>query len=198
MAKQDHFSTYSMDGAVITEMIADIARHTKRGIRMIQVAATSALMHAGKHGDLTLLTKLFDTMGNAWFRSSLAKWCTTHGPVRYSTADKVFVFVKDEAKRAEFKASIEANEGEVGNKLLETPWDQAAEDKGFQGFDLLKQAKSLLNRTKGVLTDDEKKAHKDNAIDNELLAGIAKLCAEADLRRTVNAGAVKAEQAVAA
>ena len=198
MAKQDHFQTYSMDGAVITAMIDDIARHTKRGVRLIQVAATSALMHAGKHGDLTLLTKLFDTMGNAWFRSSLAKWCTTHGPVRYSTSDKAFVFVKDTAKREEFSAKLEADEAGLGATLLETPWDQAAEDKGFMGFDLLKQAKSLLNRTKGVMTDDEKKAHKDNAIDTDLLAGIAKLCAEADLRRTVNAGAVKAEQAVAA
>ena len=195
MAKQDIFSTYSMDVAVIGQMIDAIGSHTKRGVRMVQVAATSTLMHAGKHGDTTLLTKLFDTMGNAWFRSALAKWATEHGTVRYSTADKGFVMTKDETKRAAFKAAIEADEVKVGARLLETPWDTAAEDKGFQGFDLLKQARSLLQRTKGIMTDEEKKAHKDNAIDTELLAGIAKLVAEADLRRTVNAGAVKAEAA---
>lgn len=198
MAKDhDIFQTYSLDGAIIGKMIDDIGRHTKRGVRMIQVAATSAALHAVKHGDTTLLTRLFDTMGNAWFRSSLAKWVQTHTPLRYSTSDKGFVKVKDAEKFAAFKAELEANEAVVAAKLLETPWDAAAEDKGFQGFDLLKQAKSLLARAKQVLTDPEKADHKDNKIDSDLLKALTRLVAEGDLARTVNAPAVKAAEAQA-
>lgn len=195
MAKQDIFNTYSLDGETIGQMIDDITRHTKRGVRMIQVAATSAVMHAAKHGDTTLITRLFETMGNAWFRSSLAKWVQTNTPYRYVTADKAFKAGKDEDKLAQFKAKLEADEAGLGATLLETPWDAAAEDKGFQGFDLLKQAKSLLQRAKGVMTNEEKNKHEKNAIDPDLLKALAKLVAEGELARAVNAGAVKAQAA---
>lgn len=63
----------------------------------IHVAAVSCLVHAEKHGDVTLMQSLIAALGKSQRRNALLAWCVNYGTFALSEDGKSVVYLKREA-----------------------------------------------------------------------------------------------------
>ena len=72
----------------INNSITSIGRRGKSLDKDTHVTALSILQHAEDHGDVTLATRLVDTVSAGMRRNSLIKWFETFGIMTYQKVDK--------------------------------------------------------------------------------------------------------------
>jgi len=84
-----------IEGAkAIDTAIKSIATRGKRLERDIHVAAVACLVHADKHGDVTLAQKLVDAIPSLARKNALRDWFIAHGKFDYDATNKTLAFNK--------------------------------------------------------------------------------------------------------
>lgn len=79
---------------VIAKMIASIGKRGKALDKDVHIAAVSCLVHADKHGDITLANKLIEALPASQRKNALRDWFLAFGKFNYDTQNKVFTFNK--------------------------------------------------------------------------------------------------------
>lgn len=91
MTKAQNASFKLIDGAAaIEKAIASIASRGKRLDKDIWIAAVSAMAHHDKHGDVTLVNRLVDSMPRGSRVNALRDFIMAHGKVAYDEDNKCF------------------------------------------------------------------------------------------------------------
>lgn len=72
----------------INTLIQSIAKRGKAMDKDIHIAAVSSLVHADKHGDITLANKLIDALPSSSRKNALRDWYIAFGKFRYNDEAK--------------------------------------------------------------------------------------------------------------
>lgn len=84
-----------LDGAkAIDTAIKSIQTRGKSLEKDIHVAAVSVLVHADKHGDITLAQKLVDAVPTMARKNALRDWLLAHGKFSYDAQNKTLTYNK--------------------------------------------------------------------------------------------------------
>ena len=162
---------YTTDGKTIAKHITAWAKAKAVVTHGLHILTISTIVHAIKHGDVTLINKLdeacrdgVDKRGktaSSLHLTGFREFVRDNGPVtwrkRDANNDEGWLFNKKRA--AELKAELEANEKAYVDMLLATPFWHLKGQKAFEGFDLNKQLMSLVKRAENVRDDDDKASH---------------------------------------
>lgn len=85
-----------LNGAeAISTAIASIAKRGKALDKDIHAAAVSTLIHADKHGDITLANKLIEALPASQRKNALRDWFCTFGKFSYNTETKALAFNRE-------------------------------------------------------------------------------------------------------
>ena len=130
------------DVKAINKAIDSIARRGKTLDADIQQAALSCMQHAAKHGDSTLLDRLWLSMPRGSRRASLTEYLLHFGPVqankdKTSKKERPFLYDRDKAKAFNLEAAAVEPWYE---------WNRPASEDGVQEFDFDKALAALVKR----------------------------------------------------
>jgi len=84
---------------VINKAITSIVARSTKLDGDIHATAIQTMMHAEKHGDCTLASRLVNTLGKSIRSKALIHWFETFSPLRRSRKSGEFELVKNKAKR---------------------------------------------------------------------------------------------------
>lgn len=76
----------------IKAAIASINKRGKAFDKDVHIAAVSCLVHADKHGDITLANKLIEALPASQRKNALRDWFLAFGKFNYDAQNKVFTF----------------------------------------------------------------------------------------------------------
>jgi len=86
----------ALDGATaINSAIASIAKRGKSLDKDVHIAAVSCLIHADKHGDVTLATRLVEALPSQARKNPLRDWFLAYGKFGYDQKNKAFTYNAD-------------------------------------------------------------------------------------------------------
>lgn len=131
----------------------------KAGLKLdneIQLVGLSVLNHAEKHGDVTLINKLYLALPRGARKAAMTQWLVAFGKVAANTGDnkKEAPFVYDKTKTTDLAGASQ------------TPWFDFAPDKAPDAcFDIAAAVAALLKRASKA----------DSVSDPELLAKLQSL-----------------------
>jgi len=141
--------------AEVSKQIESIARRAKKLDHDIHVVAVSCLHHANKHGDVTLMQKLIESLGKSQRRNAVIAWACAYGKFEVNETGKNVVYLKTNATDLEGASN-------------ESPWDYMPEPK-FQPFDLGAELAKLVKKAQKASEDSR------NKVTPEQLAALARL-----------------------
>lgn len=85
-----------LEGATaINAAIKSLATRGKKFEQDLHVTAVSVLVHADKHGDITLAQKLVEALPGLTRKNALNDWLLAFGKFAYSTESKTLTYAKD-------------------------------------------------------------------------------------------------------
>lgn len=85
----------AIEGATaIAKAITSISTRGKSLDKDVHIAAVSCLIHADKHGDVTLATKLVAALPNSSRKNALRDWFLAFGKFTWDTENKQFAYNK--------------------------------------------------------------------------------------------------------
>ena len=132
-----------LDGAkAIDTAIKSIATRGKTLERDIHVAAVSCLVHADKHGDVTLAQKLVEAVPSLVRKNALRDWFQAHGKFGYDLQAKTFTFDK--------KGTTMIDEA------IATPFWEFKQEAAYKGFDINAAVLQLVKRAENAIEKGEK------------------------------------------
>lgn len=184
------FAEVTLDGGKIGQMIDIIADRSTALKRDIQVTAVCCALHAAHHGDVTLMQKLDDKLGDGWYRTTLRQWAIKNGPFGYKLKDgkagtpEGYTYSKPKAEA--LKAEYDADNMACTTRLMGQPWEKAKKEPDFDGFDLLAVLTKAVNKAEKYGNDETKSKHPKTVIDPALLAAAKKLIEHARLVKDAN------------
>jgi hypothetical protein len=160
----------STDGAVIARMIDNIKTASASLKTKISIAAASCVMHAIKHGDITLGLSLITALSEAegdkkgatpWRTNALRDWFVAEGPfsvVENAKGKKELQY--DDAKAKKLTKIMSADEARFGTQLVRNPFWLAKPEPEYAGFDFDAELAKLRARAKKAAAekDEAKKA----------------------------------------
>ena len=118
--------------SAINTAIASISKRGKSLEKDIHVAAVSCLIHADKHGDITLAEKLVQAVPSLARKNALRDWFIAHGKFDYDAKAKQFKFDKASTTLVE-EATV-------------TPFWQFKPEVEYKPFDLDAAIQNTLKR----------------------------------------------------
>lgn len=131
-----------MQKDAILKSIGAIGRAAKKLTRDVQNTATACLIHAVRHGDVTLADQLVDVLGKGVRRDSLRAWFEKNGPFYIAKGKTTFSFDSDRAK------SLRGlKDDEITAMLADKPWEEAKREPEVQSvLDVASAADKFLER----------------------------------------------------
>jgi hypothetical protein len=150
-----------METSQIKSAISSIARAVAKLTKDVQACAVECLVHAVKHGDVTLADELIEACGKATRRASLRAWFEINGPFVILSGKSTFNL---DTKRAKKLAAIPEAElrGAVEAKLWEeaTPEPKVISVLDVSGaFDKFLEKIQKTANTEGVEVRDRELMH---------------------------------------
>lgn len=116
----------------IEASIKSISTRGKAFERDIHVTAVSCLVHADKHGDVTLAQRLVDAVPSLARKNALRDWFLAHGKFIYNAKEKQFNFSKSAVTLTE--------------EAIATPFWEFKQEAAYVPFDINKAITQLLAR----------------------------------------------------
>lgn len=141
----------------VRNQISLVKSRAKKLDDQVHFVAVSCLWHADKHGDITLMQELIESMGKSQRRNAVIAWAIAYGKFEADEKGKNLVYARGKATDLE------------GAKN-ESPWDFKPEQP-FKPFDIELEFKKLLKRAESAAGDAR------NNVPAELVANMAKLMA---------------------
>lgn len=145
----------STDGAVIVKMIDEIKTANASIKTKISIAAASCVMHAIKHGDITLGLSLITALSAAdgdkkgatpWRTNALRSWFIAEGPFSVTKDAKgKDELAYDDAKAKKLAKIMAPDEARFGGTLVRNPFWLAKPEADFKPFDYDKEL-ARINR----------------------------------------------------
>lgn len=126
--------------------IASIATRGKKLDLDIHFCAVQCMLHAEKHGDFTLSTRLVDAMPKSGRRKALVAWFKGFGPFNYSEEKGFSKNKTADARKFDVKQANENPFYDFTNELAVSEFTLEA---------ALRQLKTLNTRVSKNLSDDE-------------------------------------------
>ena len=126
----------------IDTAIKSIATRGKSLERDIHVAAVSCLVHADKHGDVTLAQKLVEAVPSLARKNALRDWFMAHGKFGYSMEEKAFTYDKKATTHTE--------------AAIETPFWLFKPEAEYKPLDLQAAILQLVKRVDAAVEKGEK------------------------------------------
>lgn len=146
-----------LDGAkAIDTAIKSIASRGKTLEKDIHQAAVSCLVHADKHGDITLASKLVDAVPSLARKNALRDWFIAHGKFSWSMEAKAFTFNKQAVTQLE--------------AAIATPFWEFKTEAEYKPFNMEAAVLQLVKRAESAIEKGEK-------VPTEKLAQLRKLAA---------------------
>ena len=132
-----------IDGAkAIDTAIKSINTRGKSLERDIHVAAVSCLVHADKHGDVTLAQKLVDAVPSLARKNALRDWFIAHGKFDYDMTNKALTFNK--------KGTT------LTDEAIATPFWEFKQEAEYKPFNLEAAVLQLVKRAESAIEKGEK------------------------------------------
>lgn len=128
--------------SAINTAIASISKRGKSLEKDIHVAAVSCLIHADKHGDITLAEKLVQAVPSLARKNALRDWFIAHGKFDYDAKAKQFKFDKASTTLVE-EATV-------------TPFWDFKPEKEYIPFDLDKAIDTIIKRASKAIENGDK------------------------------------------
>lgn len=144
-----------IEGATaINAAISAIAKTGKTLERAVHIAAVSTLVHADKHGDITLANKLVDAIPSMARKNALRDWYLAHGKFDYSQETKALTYKRTGKTKLD--------------EAMATPFWEFKPEKAYVPFDLTGAIVKLVTKAN--------KAHEHgDKIDMKLVSKIAEV-----------------------
>ena len=127
---------------VINAAIKSIAKRGKAFDKDVHVAAVSTLVHADKHGDITLAQKLVDALPASQRKNALRDWFLAYGKFSYDMQNKAFTYKKDAVTQLE--------------TAINTPFWEFKPEAAYVPFDAVKFIEQAVKRVTKAVNDGEK------------------------------------------
>ena len=127
---------------------------------LVHITACSCLHHIEQHGDVTLATRLIESMPKSGRTKTLVAWMEEHGKVKWEK-DK-FVYAK--AKETKLEKAI---------PLPFYLWKKEVVE--LKSFDLLKAIQTAIKKADGVLDSGDEKVKKGSNIPRKTLDQLRQL-----------------------
>lgn len=137
-------------GKAITSVIRRVAKLDKD----LHVIASSILMHADKHGDITLANKLIDAMPKSARKNAMRDWFIAHGKFAWDEKNKNLAYAKSKST--------------LYDESQQRPFFAFTAEPEYKPFDMDAAIASLLKRA-------EKAIENGDAVDTTKLTAIRKL-----------------------
>lgn len=116
----------------ISKGIASISKRGKAFERDVHCLAVSTLIHADKHGDVTLANKLIDALPASQRKNALRDWYLAFGKFKYDEKNKALGF--------------NGAAGTQTDKAIETPFWEFKPEQEYVPFNAIKAVENLLKR----------------------------------------------------
>lgn len=123
----------------VRNQIALVKSRAKKLDDQIHIIAVSCLYHADKHGDVTLMQELIESMGKSQRRNAVIAWASAYGKFQPNEKGKNVDYCRGNA------TDIEAAKNE-------SPWDFKPEQP-FKAFDMEVELKKLIKRSAKAADD---------------------------------------------
>lgn len=131
-----------MDKTQILKNIGTIAKAAKSLTGKIQETAVACVIHAVRHGDVTLADQLVEALGKGMRRASLRAWFERNGPIVLPRGKDKFAFDGERAK-----AMRKESDEELTERLMALPWEEAKpEEPVVSVFDVEEAFDKFLKR----------------------------------------------------
>jgi hypothetical protein len=140
----------------IGKAIASLAKRGKAFDKDVHIAAMSCLIHADKHGDITLANKLIDALPASQRKNALRDWFLAFGKFNYDQQNKTFTF----------NGAVQTQEAEA----MSTPFWEFKPEAAYVPFNAIAFLNSAIKRV-------ENAAAKGEAVPVELVKGLPALLA---------------------
>lgn len=145
--------------ADLITLIDSIANRGKKLDTDIHRAAVSVLVHAVKHGDITLADRLRSALPASGRKNALTAWFCAYGPFAVGEKDQLLY------------RKLDDGEFNVTAAIAEPFWQYAPEPK-FVPFDLKAELQKLVKKAQKAATGEHAT---ENSVDQAVLATITKL-----------------------
>ena len=149
-----------LDAKGIEKNIKLIGVVGKKLDNLVHITACSCLHHIEQHGDVTLATRLIESMPKSGRTKTLVKWMEAHGKVKWEKTK--FVYAKE--KKTNLEAAI---------PLPFYLW--VKETVGVTSFDLLKALQTAIKKADTVLDSGDEKVKKKSIIPRKTLDQLRQL-----------------------
>lgn len=112
--------TTQNNSAVIIKRIGSIAKAAQKVTDAVQETAVQCVIHAVRHGDVTLADRLIDAIGKGMRKNSLRAWFERNGPMYLPKGKTELAYDKQRA------ASLgEKTDEELTELLMAIKWEEA-------------------------------------------------------------------------
>lgn len=191
-AKADEKAQFAKDKKVLGERIKAFGLALRKVEKDGHDIAARLVVHAIRYKDVDLATKFlakFGSDGKSMVRANMfKKWFEKHGPFKWNNESDGFKLNGEKRKELLSRVTNNKTTAEFFSELMKaTPWEKDPE-KPYMGFDLLKEAKRLINRAK--------KAEKDHGKDPKTnVKGLAQLTKFIETMDVANEDDAEAEAA---
>lgn len=131
----------------VRNQIALVKTRAKKLDDQVHTIAVSCLYHADKHGDVTLMQELIESMGRSQRRNAVIAWASAYGKFQPNEKGKNVDYCR-------------ANATDLEGAKGESPWDFKPE-QAFRPFDMEAELKKLMKRAAKAADDDRNNVPKD-------------------------------------
>ncbi len=131
----------------VRDQISLVKSRSKKLDDQIHTIAVSCLWHADKHGDVTLMQELIESMGKSQRRNAVIGWANAFGKFQPNEKGKNVDYCK-------------TNTTDIEGAIETSPWDFTPE-QAFKPFDMQAELKKLLKRATKASEDSRNNVPKE-------------------------------------